>query len=56
MELWKIHKFAETASLEELKQKEQQLQTLVEQGKLAATNARHVLEVLREYIELKQLF
>lgn len=56
MEAWKIHKFAETATLEQLRQKEQQLQALMEAGKLAATNARYVLELIREYIELKELF
>lgn len=56
MEIWKIHKFAETASLEELRAKEKQLVALIDQGKASATNARHILELVREYIELKELF
>ncbi|WP_156885252.1 hypothetical protein [Acidihalobacter ferrooxydans] len=56
MELWKIHKYAETASLAELLAKERELDAAIKTGKVVSTNAEHVLRLLREYIELKQMF
>lgn len=56
MELWKIKQWCETSDLEAIHQKERQLLTMIAEGKLSRTNAAYILEVLREYIELKQLF
>ncbi|MGD9171168.1 MAG: hypothetical protein PVI97_14060 [Candidatus Thiodiazotropha sp.] len=56
MELWKIHKFCETASLSELQESRDKLKTLIDQMKLIDTNALKALELIDEYIELKSLF
>ena len=56
MELWKIHRFCETATLPELLEKEAALARLVAEERLRSTNAKKVLEIIREYIELKRLF
>ena len=56
MELWKIHKFCEGASLNELFQRKLEIVALMEKQNLSNTNAHQVLNVLEEYIELKSLF
>ena len=56
MEIWKIHKFCEGASLRELFQRKLEIVALMEKHNLANTNAQQVLNVLQEYIELKNLF
>lgn len=56
MELWKIHKYCESATLSELEEREKRLVELLENGPLRDTNARKALDVLRGYIELKKLF
>jgi hypothetical protein len=56
MELWKIHKFCEGASLAELFERKLELVALMEKQNLSNTNAIMVLNVLDEYIELKRLF
>ncbi len=54
MELWKIHKFCTTASLNQLYDIEKKLERL---SRLQhTTNADKALEIVREYIELKKLF
>ena len=54
--LWKIHKFCEHASLDELRERERKLAVLVQDGQLRGTNARVALMIMREYIDLKSLF
>ncbi len=56
MENWKVHKYCETASLQELLLKKQQLMDLMLKKDLSDTNADKVLKLLDEYIELKSLF
>ncbi len=56
MELWKIHKFCEGASLNELFERKLEIVSLMQKRNLSNTNAEQVLNVLEEYIELKQLF
>ena len=56
METWKIHKFCEGASLKELIERREQLMRLVDENRLANTNAKRILELVDEYIELKSLF
>ncbi len=54
MELWKIHKFCETASTAQLREAERKLASLARLQQ--STNASKALEIVREYIDLKQLF
>jgi len=56
MELWKIHKFCESASLAELLRKELQLEKAVELRRVSDTNAKIILALVKEYIEVKRLF
>ncbi|MCU7829552.1 MAG: hypothetical protein KZQ85_10840 [Candidatus Thiodiazotropha sp. (ex Myrtea sp. 'scaly one' KF741663)] len=56
MELWKVHKFCESASLEDLRNRRDKLKELIELNKLVDTNAVKALELIEEYIELKSLF
>jgi hypothetical protein len=56
MELWKIHKFCESASLTELRKRRERLKVLIDHMKLIDTNALKALEIMDEYIELKGLF
>jgi len=56
MELWKIHKFCTGASLEELRERKEKLEALIDQGTVKDTNADYALKILTEYIELKTLF
>jgi hypothetical protein len=56
MELWKIHKFCESATLEQLEDREKRLVGLMEANSLSDTNAQKLLVVVREYIELKKMF
>ena len=56
MELWKIHKFCESATLEQLEEREKRLVSLMEANSLSDTNAQKLLAVVREYIELKRMF
>ncbi len=56
MELWKIHKFCESATLEQLEEREKRLVSLMEANALSDTNAQQLLSVVREYIELKKMF
>ncbi|MET0081146.1 MAG: hypothetical protein ABW119_22050 [Candidatus Thiodiazotropha lotti] len=56
MELWKVHKFCESASLEDLRNRRAKLKGLIELYKLVDTNAVKALELIEEYIELKSLF
>ena len=56
MELWKIHKFCESASLTELRERRERLKLLIDQMKVIDTNALKALEIMDEYIELKGLF
>ena len=54
MELWKIHRFCETATLKQLQETEEKLKALAQQQ--SSTNANKALEIVREYLELKRLF
>ena len=56
MELWKVHKFCETASLNELRNRRDRLRVLIDHMKVIDTNALKALEIMDEYIELKSLF
>ena len=56
MELWKIHKFCESASLSELRERQDRLKALIESGRVSDTNAEKALELITEYIDLKSLF
>lgn len=55
MELWKVHKFCTSASLEDLRNRRDKLKALIELNKLVDTNALKALELIEEYIELKSL-
>ena len=56
MELWKVHKYCETASLKELVHKELELREAVDEKRISDTNAKAILAIVQEYIELKRLF
>ena len=56
MEYWKLHKFCETSSLDVLHEKKTELVKLLDTGRLHGTNAKALLGLLDEYIELKKLF
>ena len=56
MELWKIHKYCESASLQELRDRKQKLIELIDNGDVRDTNAEYALDLLIEYINLKSLF
>jgi hypothetical protein len=56
MELWRIHKFCESASLSELRERKDRLKVLIDHMELIDTNAPKALEIIDEYIELKNLF
>jgi hypothetical protein len=56
VELWKVHKFCETASLNELRERRDRLRVLIDHMKVIDTNALKALEIMDEYIELKNLF
>ncbi len=56
MEYWKFHKFCETSSLDVLQEKKTELARLLDAGRLHGTNAKALLGLLDEYIELKKLF
>jgi hypothetical protein len=56
MELWKVHKFCESASLKELRVRSKQLRSLIDFMKVIDTNALKALEIMEQYIELKSLF
>ena len=60
MEFWKIHKFfesyCESATLEQLEDREKRLVGLMEANSLSDTNAQKLLVVVREYIERKKMF
>lgn len=54
MELWKIHKFCETATLEQLQETEKKLKELAQRQ--ASANVDKALAIVTEYLELKRLF
>jgi hypothetical protein len=56
VELWKVHKFCETASLNELRNRRYRLRVQIDHMKVIDTNALKALEIMDEYIELKSLF
>ena len=56
MELWKIEKFCETATLEQLRQIEERLDHLIDTGLLTGTNALLALQKVREAITLREMF
>lgn len=56
MELWKVEKFCETATLSPLRAIEHQLDSMVDSGLLCGTNAWIALQKVREAITLRQLF
>lgn len=56
MEHWKIEKFCETATLEQLIAVEKRLDTMVDAGLLTGTNALIALQKVREAIALRELF
>ncbi|MCP4666421.1 MAG: hypothetical protein GY849_08635 [Deltaproteobacteria bacterium] len=55
MKLWEIHKFCETAGLDDLIEKENQLVALIQSRSLLETNAQKALEIVQKYIELKRV-
>ena len=56
MELWKIEKFCETATLPQLREIEARLAAMVTVGLLTGTNARLALQTVREAIVLHEMF
>ncbi|MCB1778166.1 MAG: hypothetical protein KDI50_12100 [Candidatus Competibacteraceae bacterium] len=56
MEMWKIERFCETATLAELREKEAQLEKMIKSGQLTGTNALSALRVVKEHIALRELF
>ena len=56
MELWKIEKFCETATLPRLREIEARLAAMVTIGLLTGTNARLALQKVREAIVLREMF
>lgn len=56
MELWKVEKFCETATLSPLRAIEHRLDSMVDSGLLGGTNAWIALQKVREAITLRELF
>ncbi len=56
MEVWKIHKYCNSASVAELRERQSRLKALIDSGKVKETNAFEALVLITEYIELKSLF
>jgi len=56
MEKWKVIKFCETATFQQLLDKERQLKELIVIGALDDTNAKQLLPVIQEAILLRRLF
>lgn len=56
MELWKVHRFCETSTLAELRDKEQALRELTDARRLRDTNAATALAIVREHLALKRRF
>lgn len=56
MELWKVEKFCETATLSPLRAIEHRLDSMVDSGLLGGTTARIALQKVREAITLRELF
>lgn len=56
MELWKIEKVCETATLPQLREIEARLAAMVTIGLLTGTNARLALQTVREAIVLREMF
>jgi len=56
MEAWKLHKFCESATLEQLEQVRDVLRAKVDSGQLTETNARYALGLVEKYIDLKRIF
>ena len=56
MELWKVDKFCETASLQQLREIGARLDSMVDAGLLTGTNALIALQKVREAIALRELF
>ena len=56
MELWKVEKFCETATLSPLRAIEHRLDSMVYSGLLGGRNAWIALQKVREAITLRELF
>jgi hypothetical protein len=56
IELWKIHKFCETATLEQLLDSKRELQDLMDSGKLPRARCDYFLSIIEESIALRKLF
>lgn len=56
MEYWKVAKFCETASYQQLLKTEMELTQMIDEGLLERTNARVLLEQVRQTIKLRKLF
>jgi len=56
MELWKVHKICERASLAELRSIQARLTEEMLQGKLDGTNAPIALELVQKYVRIKEVF
>jgi hypothetical protein len=59
MELWKVERFCESATLEQLRAKYDDVSQALLQGQLEGTNAPAVLRIIRKHIanrELKVMF
>lgn len=56
MEIWKIEKFCETASLEQLQETQTKLEHMIKAGRLTGTNAEIALKRVTESIALRALF
>jgi len=56
MEKWKVVKFCESATFEQLMEKERQLKELITMGALDDTNARQLLHIVQETLLIRRLF
>ncbi len=56
MEVWKVHKFCESANHRELVAKRVEITNLFARFPLTSTNAEQVLAILDWYIALMELF
>ncbi len=55
MELWRVHKHCDLATLEELRELEKKLMSLIHARQLSNTNAEKALNIVKKYLQRKEL-
>lgn len=56
MEIWRIHKYCERATIEELFGTERALTEAIREDRLGSTNAKLALAIVKQYIEIRRVF